>query len=431
MADRPYQVEAVHELRARVAQGHRAILLVSATGSGKTHMGSMVVRSHIAKGGRVAWFAHRRELIAQAVGKLRAEGLDVGTANDNRSAKTTVTSIQRSLARGEVPDATLRIWDEVHHLGGEAWADVIKSYAGGIDIGLSATPERSDGRALPGFTALVVAAQISELTRLGHLVPLHIERPPRFLSAGTIAKSPADAYDLLTPGSSALVYAQHLKDAAEFLAQFNGRAELLTGKTLAAERDGMIDRFRAGSLKVLVSVGTLTEGIDCPNATTAILARGCGSMGLLIQIAGRVLRPHPGKTHGTLVDLRGVTHVLGDPTADMDYCLDGDGIRAKGVARVPLCRQCGSIIIDSVCSGCGHKTPTKMTSVVGEELRPWRQEMRAELPDKRANRLARWLKEARLKGYRPGHAAYRYKATYGHYPTKEILEAATAVSWNK
>src|SRR6185369_8354499 len=74
---------------------------------------------------------------------------------------------------------------------------------------------------------------------------------------------------------------------------------------------------------VLVNVYTLTEGVDVPEASCCILARGCGHPGMLLQTAGRVGRAAPGKTGATLLDLRGVTHKLGLWEADREWSLEG------------------------------------------------------------------------------------------------------------
>ena len=99
MTLRPYQEQAIQAARAAVAQGHRRILLVSPTGTGKTRILSAIAKSCVARGGSVHWYAHRRELIDQA----RAE-----------CPEAEVISTQAAV-RNPRPSPTLQIFDEAHH----------------------------------------------------------------------------------------------------------------------------------------------------------------------------------------------------------------------------------------------------------------------------------------------------------------------------
>src|SRR6185295_11926979 len=109
---------------------------------------SWVARGHIAKGGRVLWLAHRRELVQQAASTLERLGLDVGHSGLKASSPVQVASVQTLLARGEAPAASLVVYDEAHHFAAEDWGRLATAYAGAIRIGLTATPERGDGRGL-------------------------------------------------------------------------------------------------------------------------------------------------------------------------------------------------------------------------------------------------------------------------------------------
>ena len=75
---RPYQTEVIAKIAATIDAGKRRILLVAPTGSGKTVIASAIIEAAAARGGRVLFLAHRRELIQQAHTKLFEYDIDAG-----------------------------------------------------------------------------------------------------------------------------------------------------------------------------------------------------------------------------------------------------------------------------------------------------------------------------------------------------------------
>ena len=188
MADhalRPYRARALDELRALLREKIRRIVLVSPTGSGKTQCASEMIASAVAKGGRVVFLAHRRELIWQCSKRLDGEGVGHGIlmADNPRfkpEAQVQVASIQ-TLARrlDKLPPATLVIIDEARHARSKTYACVLDRYPAAAVIGLDATPWRADGKGLKEiFDASVVAATSARVDRAGIPRPLHRLRLP-------------------------------------------------------------------------------------------------------------------------------------------------------------------------------------------------------------------------------------------------------------
>ena len=70
---------------------------------------------------------------------------------------------------------------------------------------------------------------------------------------------------------------------------------VLTHKTSGRERAEMLDAFRSGRIRVLVSSKVLNEGVDVPEASVAIVASGSGAVREHVQRLGRVLRHAAGK----------------------------------------------------------------------------------------------------------------------------------------
>src|SRR5688572_15402710 len=116
---RAYQQRALDAVLTARRAGHRAVCVVSPTGSGKTVLGSALAQRALAKSRRVLWTAHRTELVDQAAETLRRFGLPVGIVMGQRPTNDylpiQVASIQTLLARKQRPEADLVIVDEAHH----------------------------------------------------------------------------------------------------------------------------------------------------------------------------------------------------------------------------------------------------------------------------------------------------------------------------
>ena len=360
---RDYQARAVADTEAAWLE-HRAVCLVAPTGSGKTRMGAeLAVRAHMARpGARILWVTHRTELLDQSRNALDELGLDTGSLAagcvDNTEADTIVASWQTLVSRSTVrPAADLVIIDECHHVAADEWRTVLDAYPDARILGLTATPQRKDGRPLGDtFTALVVAAQYSELIRAGHLVPCRLRRPSESLGTN-LAKEPLAAYREYAAGKSCIVFTRTIEAADKLAAEFTAAgypSECISADTPALTRAEHIDSFKAGELRVLTCVFTLTEGFDHPATEACLLARGCQHTGTYLQMVGRVLRPAPGKTEALVIDLPGVSWIHGIPTEDRQYRLDGKSISSSAALRV--CPECGYTWEpngSSQCPSCG------------------------------------------------------------------------------
>lgn len=428
MTLRGYQNDAIASARSAFS-GARSVVLVLPTGAGKTRTAAEIARLATAKGGRVLWLAHRGELVDQAAGALRAAGLIVGGLSASATiapqpyAPIQIATVQTLLSRSARPEASLIVADEAHHYVAEQFRKVLDDYPTAKVLGLTATPERSDGRGLGEmYDRLVVGATVQQLTDLGHLVPCEIIRPARALQRGEIAQDPIASYHKHAAGTRAIVFARFVDEAEAFATafrEFGVSAECVHGNTPWGERTKTIARFRAGETRVLVNVYCLTEGFDAPETETCILARGAGSVGLYLQMVGRVLRPADGKQRALLIDLKGVSHYHGEPADDRAYSLDGRGISAK--AEAVYCPVCGAERAPGEgCDACGWQPEggaRSELSVTGDPLVKYAAK-RAESPEQRAATLERWRAEGRARGHKPGWAAAKYKAVYGAWPTR-------------
>ncbi len=334
---RDYQGRAVEAVSAAARSGKRRVCLVAPTGSGKTRMGVEFVRRAVEKGRRVLWVCHRSELVNQAIDAARQHVgvLSAGVVKPGPlpSASLLVGTVQTLVNRGPERVADLVVWDEVHHAVAEYWKQALAPYEGAHVIGLTATPERSDGAPLGDlFEALVVAAQYSELMAAGCLVPCKTFRPDDDLGRD-LALEPLEAYQRLSPGKQGFLFAGSVSAAMRYAEQFTAAgfpSACIEAGTPKQERERSLAEFKAGRLRMLMNVFVLTEGVDVPAAEVCVLARNPGHASTYLQMVGRVLRPAPGKTHGLLVDLCGSSWKHGLPGSDLEYSLDGKAIRVAG-----------------------------------------------------------------------------------------------------
>ncbi len=441
---RPYQLEAIQSCRDRIASGRRAPLVVSPTGSGKTIIQCEIVRLHLAAKpiNKVLIVAHRRELIGQISGTLLRMGLhDISEvfpgSTYRRHAKVNVASTQTLQARSLYPEATMVVFDEAHHYSSDDWNELTKQYASCIRLGFTATPMRSDGRGMsPAFDSLVVVSTIRQLTASGFLVPCRVIAPDKPLRRPNLACQPVEAYKEHALGRRAVVFAEFVKDAETFKNQFieaGYNAVVIHGEMSDADRRNALRAHQNGA--VLVNCMVLTEGWDSPDTSCCILARGCGSVGTYLQIVGRVLRTAPGKSEALLIDLSGrAFHSHGAPDEDREYSLVGKGIRRREEGEVRFCPTCGQPAIEWPCDNCGYDpTGSKVQDprYTGDELTERYSSKRKEDDGKRTETLARWIAEARARGWKPWSAVAKFTSVYAMVPSSEMVHLATEMSRNK
>ena len=360
-----FQARGLAAGREAYRRGKRAVLFVGPTGMGKTTLASEAALGSVQRGRRVVAVAHRRELVVQMAERIAARGVEVGYLGRKPSAPVQVTSVQTILATRAMPPAELAIIDEAHHYAADDWGIVPRTYLeqGARLMGLTATPERDDGRGMgvAGFDEVVTVAQVRELVELNALepdkgiTPIDVVAPVDRVRK--LAKAPAEAYLDECPGRSCVVFSPNVKSARAFADQFIAagvHAEVVHGELETADRDGSLTRFARGELRVLVNVNVLTEGWDAPICDVVMLARKIGSLSLLYQCVGRGRRPSPGtgKTRALLVDLAGNIDLHFPGTAhlddDLDYSgvIDGRGVALKGSAsiRPRSCRVCKHLL---------------------------------------------------------------------------------------
>lgn len=382
---RPFQERATDLVRASYASGHRAPLLQLPTGGGKTVIMANAIKSAVARGREVLVNVHRAELVTQTVAKLEAAGVIdlriIQAASDlgNPTAKVAVASIQTltNWNRDRMPRADLVIFDEAHHVVAKTWASIAGHYADALLLGCTATPQRADGKGLGDiFDDLIIGASVAELTALGYLVPCRVWAAPRKLESAQVVLSPAKAYQEHAEGKRAVVFCcslEHARAVSDEMNEAGIRTDVVHGGLASATRANTLARLRRGELDAVTNVHVLTEGWDDPAVSVCILARKPQHAGTFLQMVGRVLRPSPGKTHATLIDLCGSVHDHGTPDMEREFTLDGRGIKKVDREAIRQCLECGGVFLagPTQCPLCGCALPRREMALpvdIGGEL---------------------------------------------------------------
>jgi DNA repair protein RadD len=391
---RDYQTDMID--RARVAlRRHRAVLIQSPTGSGKTALSAHMMGTASSKGIRSWFVCHRRELVEQTARTFDDVGIEYGFVAAgqpfNPHMPVLICAVDTLKNRlGKVPLPGLVVWDEAHHIAAAGWQK-IRTGVDAHHVGLSATPERLDGKPLAGlFDALVPGPQVSWLIEQGYLSRYKAFAPSRpdvsgvrkvagdyvkgqledIMDGRSIMGDAIRNYRKHADGKRAIAFCVSVKHAEHTAEQFRAAGILavsLDGQTDPFERKRAIAAFRAGEIKVLVNVDLFGEGFDVPAAEAAIMLRPTASLGLHLQQCGRVLRPAPGKAHAVILDHAGNLAKHGLPDEDRVWTLDGV-TKKKSTAGEETMRQCPTCYAAHApaprCPECGHVYAVEQERVV-------------------------------------------------------------------
>lgn len=382
---------------------HRATLLQSATGSGKTRLGSELARLCVAKGKRVIFSVHRDFLVDQTMLAFNDVGLSYGViaagmtpAYQEPAQIASIDSLRNRLEK--VRGCDLLIIDEAHHALAPSWVGVIRYFMakGAKVLGLTATPWRMSGAPLntvftdmvrgPSVRWLIDNGFLSEYRAFAPAVPdmqgvhtvagdyKHAETAA-LMDKPTLVGDAVETYRKLS-GGRALAFCVSVEHSQHVASQFSNAgiiARHLDGNTPKAERRQVIADFKTGKITVLTSVEIFGEGFDSPAVDSLILLRPTKSLGLHLQQLGRGLRTAPGKERVTILDHAGNILRLGMPDADYEWTLEGGAVRKKSdsekAAPVRQCARCFRCYEPwrTACPECGAISEIKSRQVEQRE----------------------------------------------------------------
>lgn len=345
MTLRPYQSEALDKIEDALKRDVRRQLGVAATGLGKTIMFSALAEKMNTP---TLILAHRDELISQAVEKLVHvwPDADIGVVKAERNewdkpvVVASVQTLSRASRLSQIPPHQFKliVTDEAHHAKANSYKAIYTYFGvgeenGPFHLGVTATPDRGDGKGLDEiFDEVVFNYDLLWGIRAGYLSDMRglriylkdldtksIKVSKGDYEAGSAGQALEDAN---APEQIVKAWMEHGENrktvaflptvetarqtAAEFAA--NGvSVATVSGETPLEERRDMLARFENGEIKVMTNCMVLTEGFDAPDVSCIIMARPTKARSLYAQCVGRGSRRHPDKTDCLIMDVCGVT----------------------------------------------------------------------------------------------------------------------------
>ena len=400
---RLYQTNAIGEIRQAWRAGKRKIALVAPTGSGKTYMASAIIEGATAKGNRVLFLAHRKELIDQCSNTLDEIGVDHGVIKSGHWRRrpdlpVQVASVQTLVSkrkckackptpddsctvcddkrwiRRPMPDAQIVVVDETHRCLAPTYQEILDEYQDAMVLGLTATPWRLDGCGLGVmYQILVATVQVQELVDQGFLLPIWAYAPDlpdltdvptrrgdydsasvsRIMGSAKLVGNIVEHWQRLGEGRRTVVFAASVENSQSLVERFVDvgiKAEHLDGTTKDAERDAILARLASGETTIVCNVDVLVEGYDLPALGCIVLARPTLSLTRYLQQVGRGMRPHEDQSYMILIDHAGCIHEHGLPTDPRRWSLE-DRRKKKGDSTIIDGRPCVK------CEACGILRP--------------------------------------------------------------------------
>ena len=414
---RDYQQDAVYELRLSILRSESAVYVLP-TGGGKTVVAAEISRLASDKGSRTLFLVHRRELVKQAINTLEeaCPGMSIGVEAAGWPsmpwAPLQVGMVQSIARRSYNVKPALVIIDEAHHARAKIWEKVLATWPDAKRIGLTATPERLDGKGLgQHFAEMVLGPTIVELVDAGHLAPIRtLVLPSRFRRSemrknrsgelrrddvegqmtDAVVASGVDAYLRYAKGKKAIffgIHTDHSRRVCTKLREHGVRAEHVDGKDGASRRDRIMNELRTGGLDVVGNCDLISEGFDAPSCEVVMMGAPTMSVTRYLQQAGRAMRPGQGKT-ALILDLAGNSHELGLPDEVREWSLEDGEVRDEQKKKMPprVCLRCKTAFRGRRCPYCAYEEPLAQVAEVETEL----EEAKARAPKKGKRRSEVW-----------------------------------------
>lgn len=406
---RPYQSDIIDKLTDNMRRGIRRNLIVLQTGGGKTVIASEILKRVLSKGNSAFFNVHRVELVEQSARTFYENEIPFGIVSSGFGQEQwhqnlQVCSVQTLAKRIQNMRRTpnVIIWDEAHHCAAPQWKMIFDLFPNSYHIGLTATPERLDGKGLRAFfDEMIIGPSMKWLIEEGYLTPYKYFRPPTPMDFSNVHKRMGDyiATDLAavvdTPmirgdvikqwKSKALnektimfaVNVEHSKNMVEEFTKNGFRFEHVDGGTEKAQRRISIKNFKDGLTRGLSNVNLFGEGFDVPSATCMIDLKKTLSLSFYRQKCGRVLRPeyaqgydlettegrlaairNSKKPHAIILDMVGNYQTHSFPDEEIEWSLDGksgrDTEKSTPSKECPRCYTVDRGFV-KVCSNCGHE----------------------------------------------------------------------------
>lgn len=343
------QIEALYALDANRKEGATKALVQAATGVGKTYLAAFDSRGY----DRVLFVAHREEILKQAANSFynvrQSDDYGFFYGKEKDQDKSVIFASVSTLGRAEyLSDKYFSpehfdyiVIDEFHHAVTDQYQRIVEYFKPQFLLGLTATPERMDGKDIYKICNYNVPYEITlkEAINKGILVPFHYygvydetdystlhvvkgRYEQKELNETYIGN--AKRYELIYKyykkyhSERALGFCcsrQHAEDMAREFCERKIPAVAVYSDAhgeFSEDREAAIHKLKTGEIKVIFSVDMFNEGVDIPSVDTVMFLRPTESPIVFLQQLGRGLRKAKGKTYLNVLDFIGNYHKAGN-----------------------------------------------------------------------------------------------------------------------
>jgi len=409
---RQYQVDAANALWEAIQTPGKLPVIAVPTGAGKTVIMGLFFERYIKEypDNQILVLSHTQDILEQDAESLqnffpdRHIALYSAGLGRKEHDQITVGGIQSVIKNPDLFRWTnLVMVDEVHsvnHAKVGSYRKLLDNMHAQI-IGMSATVFRSGhGYIYKGKNTLfnhlaydlTSIANFNKLVEDGYLCKLISVEPDTQLDSSRVKKSGGDynvkalsnAHDQDGITRAAIKEAKHygrnykkwlvfaidIEHANNICRSLNrnGILSRVLHSRITADRTTVIDSFKQGNVRALVSVGMITTGFDAPNVDLILMLRPTMSAVLHVQMIGRGLRIHPGKKHCLVLDYSGNTSRLGPIN---NVLVPKEVKKGGGEAPTKTCPKCKTITYPRAkfCESCNHEFifESKLTTTSSKE----------------------------------------------------------------
>lgn len=406
MIPRDYQRAAVDAARAKTAQ-HGNTLVALPVGAGKTAVAGFYINEEAAAdpAARFLVLQHTDELIEQNRATIgRVAGLPasvVKAERDDWSGQIVFGSVQtlaRAARRAGMGQVSHLVIDECHRAAADSYQAIIATARAANPklklLGLSATPERGDGRSLRRtFSNIAYHLPIATLIAQGILVPprtftidvgvtddldrvgatagdFDMDAAAKVLNRAVVNEAVVEHWQERASDRRTIVFCAtvaHALAVAEAFRDAGVIAETVTGEMPGKDRADLLTRFDRGEVQVITNCMVLTEGFDSQPVGCIVVLRPMLHRGTFVQAIGRGLRKvdperFPGilKTDCVVLDFAGAAQRHG--TIEHGGTLPDDEEDVPGQVTHKTCPECEAELPlgTLACPFCGHVWQRKL-----------------------------------------------------------------------
>lgn len=331
-----YQLE-VFDKTIKALQEEKRALIVMATGTGKTDTSIKILEHFLKKDPKkeVLILCHTVEILDQLSDRLEnyweiKVNRFYGNKLDHNSNFTVASfqSVHSLIKNGNSVNCDYLVVDESHHSGAETYTSVLSNIQSEWRLGLTATPNRLDGKDIrEQFGEEVVNLDITTAIQNNYLTPCKIKIMScdldeeklelirkelrrknfslkdldRLIFIEQKLESEAKTIQEEIGEKQAIIYCSSINHIIQLGKYLPNSKSIHVGKEIK-ENQKILEDFREGKFQFILSVNKLNEGIDVPSVPYGVFMRSTQSERIVLQQLGRILRKFEGKKEAIILD---------------------------------------------------------------------------------------------------------------------------------